>query len=146
MQCHPHVHLLVTAGGLLADGTEWLEPKHASFLVPVEALSVIFRAELCAALKKAGPLGEVPPTVWKKKWVVHCRAAGYGQKVLDYLGRYVFRVAITNSRLLQDDPEGLGEFLIAIHELGRIPSGRPTLSYHRLTGDPGCQRLLATAS
>jgi hypothetical protein len=54
---------------------------------------------LCAALKKAGLLDQVPQTVWKKKWVVHCQRAGRGQKVLEYLGRYVFRVAITNSRL-----------------------------------------------
>jgi Putative transposase/Transposase zinc-binding domain len=99
MQYHPHVHMLVTAGGLSADGSEWREPKHAAFLVPVEALSVIFRAKMCAALKRAGWLGQVPPAIWKKKWVVHCQPAGRGQKVLEYLGRYVFRVAITNSRL-----------------------------------------------
>jgi hypothetical protein len=99
MQYHPHVHMLVTAGGLSADGSEWRQPKHAAFLVPVEALSVIFRAKMCAALKSAGLLGEIPPAIWKKKWVVHCQPAGRGQKVLEYLGRYVFRVAITNSRL-----------------------------------------------
>jgi hypothetical protein len=99
MQYHPHVHMLITAGGLSADGLEWREPKHAAFLVPVEALSVIFRAKMCAALKRAGWLGQVPPAIWKKRWVVHCQPAGHGQKVLEYLGRYVFRVAITNSRL-----------------------------------------------
>ena len=103
MQYHPHVHMLVTAGGLSADGSEWREPKHAAFLVPVEALSVIFRAKLCAALKRAGLLAEVPPAIWKKKWVVHCQPAGRGQKVLEYLGRYVFRVAIANSRLERID-------------------------------------------
>jgi hypothetical protein len=46
---------------------------------------------------------EVPQSVWKKKWVVHCQPAGHGQKVLEYLGRYVFRVAITNSRLERID-------------------------------------------
>jgi len=103
MQYHPHVHMLATAGGLSADGAAWREPKHAAFLVPVEALSVIFRAKLCTALKKAGLLREVPPAIWKKKWVVHCQPAGRGQKVLEYLGRYVFRVAITNSRLERID-------------------------------------------
>lgn len=101
MLYHPHVHLLVTAGGMSPDGSQWFEPKHAAFLVPVEALSVIFRAKLCAAFKRAGLLKETPAMVWKKKWVVHCQHAGYGQKVLEYLGRYVFRVAITNSRLEQ---------------------------------------------
>jgi hypothetical protein len=91
MLYHPHVHMLVTAGGLSADGTRWIKPKNPAFLVPVQALSIIFRAKLCAALKKAGLLRQVPPKVWKKNWVVHCQPAGRGQKVLDYLGRYVLR-------------------------------------------------------
>jgi Putative transposase len=103
MLYHPHAHLLVTAGGLSADATQWIEPKNRAFLVPVQALSVIFRAKMCAALKKAGLLDQVPRGVWKKNWVVHCQHTGSGQKVLDYLGRYVFRVAITNSRLERID-------------------------------------------
>ena len=98
---HPHVHLLVTAGGLSPDGTQWLAARHPAYLVPVQALSVLFRAKLCAALKKAGLLAGVPPGAWQKPWVVHCQPAGRGERVLDYLGRYVFRVAISNSRLEQ---------------------------------------------
>ncbi len=101
MLYHPHVHLLVTAGGLSADRTEWLAPKHAAYLVPAKALSSIFRAKLCAGLKRAGLLGQVPPVVWQKAWVVHCQPAARGDRVLDYLGRYVFRIAISNSRLEQ---------------------------------------------
>jgi hypothetical protein len=41
----------------------------------------------------------VPRQVWKKKWVAHCQAAGSGRQVLNYLGRYIFRVAISNSPL-----------------------------------------------
>lgn len=103
MLYHPHVHLLVTARGLSADGTSWIKPKNPAFLVPVDALSIIFRAKMCAALKKSGLLELVPSTVWKKDWVVHCQPAGSGQKVLEYLGRYIFRVAITNSRLERID-------------------------------------------
>lgn len=99
MLYHPHAHLLVTAGGLSDDGAQWIKPKNPAFLVPVQALSVIFRAKVCAAMKKAGLLKQAPPKIWKKNWVVHCQPAGSGQKVLEYLGRYVFRVAITNSRL-----------------------------------------------
>jgi hypothetical protein len=99
MLFHPHVHMLVTAGGLSSDQTSWIEPQHRRFLVPVEALSIIFRAKICAGLKKAGLLGGVPPSLWKKNWVVHSQHAGRGEKVLDYLARYVFRIAITNSRL-----------------------------------------------
>lgn len=101
MLYHPHVHFLATAGGLSRDGTQWIEAKNPAFLVPVQALSPIFRAKVCAALKRAGLLERVPSPVWKKNWVVHCQPAGSGEKVLDYLGRYIFRVAITNSRLEQ---------------------------------------------
>jgi hypothetical protein len=69
----------------------------------VEALSVIFRAKMCAAWKKAKLLEQAPPQVRKKNWVVHGQPAGSGRQVLDYLGRYVFRIAITNSRLEQFD-------------------------------------------
>ena len=99
MLFHPHVHMLVTAGGLSTDGSKWIDSKHPHFLVPVRALSVIFRAKFRAGLKRAGLLGDAPPSLWKKHWVVHSQHAGGGEKVLDYLGRYVFRIAITNSRL-----------------------------------------------
>ena len=99
LRYHPHVHLLVTAGGLSADGTGWVAPKYGSYLVPVQALSLIFRAKMCAALNRAHLLDQVPPDVWTTPWVVHGQPAGRGQKVLDYLGRYLFRVAIANSRL-----------------------------------------------
>ena len=107
MLLHPHVHMLVTAGGLSADGS-WVDSKHPRFLVPVKALSVIFRAKFCAGLKKAELLGDVPPSLWKKHWVVHCQHAGRGEKVLDYLGRYVFRIAIANSRLESFDNGQVG--------------------------------------
>ena len=102
---HPHVHLLVTAGGLSADRTQWIAPKHPAFLVPVQALSVIVRAKMCAALQRAGLLEQVPPAVWTTPWVVHAQPAGDGARVLDYLARYVFRVAISNSRLEQIDDD-----------------------------------------
>jgi hypothetical protein len=98
MLYHPHVHMLVTAGGLSTQG-RWLQPKNPNFLVPVRALSLIFRAKMHAALKKAGLLETVASEVWKKSWVVHCQHAGSGEKVLDYLARYIFRIAITNNRL-----------------------------------------------
>jgi len=112
---HPHVHLLVTAGGLSADGTAWVAPKYGSYLVPVRALSQIFRAKICAALNRAGLLDQVPPGIWSTPWVVHCQHAGHGQKVLDYLGRYIFRVAIANSALerIQD-----GQVTSAIGTIG----------------------------
>lgn len=99
MLFHPHVHMLVTAGGLAPDDQTWVSPKHAKFLVPDRALSIIFRAKFCHGLKKTGLLTYAPVSVWKKNWVVHSQHAGRGDKVLDYLARYVFRIAISNSRI-----------------------------------------------
>jgi hypothetical protein len=99
MLYHPHVHLLVTAGGLSNDLSGWIPAKNPAFLVPVRALSIIFRAKLYQALNRVGLLQQVPSPVWKKKWVVHSQHAGSGHKALEYLGRYVFRIAITNSRI-----------------------------------------------
>ena len=99
MLFHPHVHMLVTAGGVAQDDDSWVNSKHPRFLVPDPALSEIFRAKFCAGLKKAGLLRFVPTAVWKIRWVVHSQHAGRGDKVLQYLGRYIFRIAIANSRL-----------------------------------------------
>jgi hypothetical protein len=99
MLYHPHAHFLVSAGGLSADGQHWQAAKNPKFLLPVRALSVIFRAKVRAGLKAAEVLGQVPAKVWQQPWVVHAQHAGTGQKVLDYLGRYVFRIAISQSRL-----------------------------------------------
>jgi hypothetical protein len=98
---HPHAHFLVSAGGLSAKGEHWIEPKHSAFFLPVRALSRLFQCKMRASLRAAGLLPQVPATLWdrKKKWVVHAQPAGEGEKVLEYLGRYVFRVAISNSRL-----------------------------------------------
>jgi hypothetical protein len=89
MLYHPHVHFLVTGGGLSHDGTHWIKPNNPAFLVPVQALSVIFRAKVCAALKKAGLLEQVPRTLWKKKWVCIANLPAR-VKVLEYLRRYIF--------------------------------------------------------
>jgi hypothetical protein len=102
---HPHVHLIVTAGGLSLDRTHWIRPKNPAFLVPVRALSVIVRAKMCAALNRAGFLDQTPAAVWTTPWVVHAQPAANGERVLEYLARYLFRVAIYNSRLEHIDDE-----------------------------------------
>jgi hypothetical protein len=96
---HPHAHFLVTAGGLTADGQAWRHSARRDFLVPCRALSVIFRAKVRDALRQAKLLDQLPGKIWRRKWVVHCQHAGNGDKVLQYVARYVHRIAITNSRL-----------------------------------------------
>ena len=100
---HPHVHCLVPAGGVSADGRAWLDAR-VTYLVPVDALSRIFRGLFRELVGKELPELRLPESVWQAKWVVHCKPAIQGtERVLDYLGRYVHRVAITNNRILSID-------------------------------------------
>jgi hypothetical protein len=99
LRFHPHVHVLVTAGGLRDDQATWTEPRRSGFLFPGRVLSKRFRTLMWKALGGDGLLNRVPAPLWRRPWVVHLQHAGAGDKVLDYLGRYVFRIAITNTRL-----------------------------------------------
>jgi predicted RNA-binding Zn-ribbon protein involved in translation (DUF1610 family) len=92
------------AGGLSSDGRRWL-PAGKDFLLPVKALSSLFRAKFRDALCRAGLFDQVPPEAWRQDWVVHCKPVGDGAAALKYLAPYVFRVAISNNRIvkLQND-------------------------------------------
>jgi hypothetical protein len=97
---HPHVHYLLPAGGLADDDQTW-RPARDDFLVPVKALSGIFRARFRDALRTTELFELVPASVWEHDWVVHCKAVGNGETAFKYLAPYIFRVAISNSRLLK---------------------------------------------
>jgi hypothetical protein len=104
---HPHVHCLVTGGGVSDDGRQW-HPARNGFLVPFAALAKLVCGKLRAALSKRRPDLIFPEATWSKRWVVHCTAWGEGDEaVLRYLARYVFRVAITNSRIAGLDQSGV---------------------------------------
>jgi len=103
---HPHVHLLVSAGGVSDDGQNWIEPRHKKWLLPVNALSKLVRRRFRACLKESEPevFAQIDYTVWKQGWNSFCKPYGKGAKaVLNYLGRYVYRVAITNNRIVAMD-------------------------------------------
>ncbi len=97
---HPHVHFIVTGGGLSPDGSKWL-PAHRDYLMPAKALSRIFRGKFRHALNKAELLDKVPKGVWRKDWVIDIRPVGKGNTALKYLAPYVFRVAISNRRIVK---------------------------------------------
>ena len=79
---HPHVHDLVPGGALSPEGVQWLSPRCDAWLVPVRALSTLFRGTCKAALTTAGLSTLVPPQVWHKAWVTHGKPAGTGTEVL----------------------------------------------------------------
>jgi hypothetical protein len=96
---HPHIHFLVPAGGIDSEG-RWRPTRYPDFLVPVKALSPIFRAKFRDGLKSLGLFSAAAPNVWKKSWVVHCQPAGRGPELIRYLARYIHRVALTNNRIV----------------------------------------------
>ncbi len=102
MAYHPHVHLLITGGGITPDGQHW-EPARGEFLVPVAVLSRKIAAKFRDALKAHRPdvFAAIPKRVWQQPWVSFLKHYGHGNDaVLAYLSRYVFRTAITNARIL----------------------------------------------
>jgi Zn finger protein HypA/HybF involved in hydrogenase expression len=102
---HPHVHMMVTGGGVTDDGMAWHDaPK--KFLVPVKKLSPMVAKRFAETLQKEHPdlFKQIPAKVWKREWCSYCKPYGTGKEaILNYLARYVFRIAITNHRLVSMD-------------------------------------------
>lgn len=115
LEWHPHVHALVTGGGLSFDGTQWNAAQRA-FLFPVLAMSKVFRAKMIAALRgeyrrerfasfadfhDPEAFSRLTRALAKVKWHLYAKPSFHrGKYVLDYLGRYTHRVGLSNSRLL----------------------------------------------
>ena len=99
LRYHPHIHYIVTGGGLSDDG-HW-RTSRPDFLVHEKPLAIIFRAKLRDELKKCGLFAQVDHRVWKKKWVVDCEPVGNGAAAFKYLAPYTFRVALSNRRLVK---------------------------------------------
>jgi len=143
---HPHIHCIVTGGGLSADGKRWI-PCRGKFFLPVKVLSRLFRGKFLAYLKEAYLKGELDFSgkiaslkkqaafngslrdLHAKEWVVYCKPpfANAGT-VLEYLGRYSHRVAISNDRLV------------------KLEGGRVTFRYRDRTGNDAIKLMRLDAS
>jgi hypothetical protein len=116
---HPHLHCIVTGGGLSPDGLRWI-PCKGKFFLPVKVLSRLFRGKFLAYFKEAYEKGKLvfPGKVahlkeksafngllkelYGQQWVVYCKPPFQSaEMVMDYLGRYTHRVAISNDRLVK---------------------------------------------
>jgi hypothetical protein len=120
---HPHIHCIVSGGGLSPDGQKWV-PSRNKFFLPVKVMSRLFRGKFLdylqrgcdsgslvfpgnvGTLQEAEAFREFMRGLYRKEWVVYCKPPFKdAEGVLQYLGRYTHRVAIANHRIvkLQDN-------------------------------------------
>jgi Putative transposase/Transposase zinc-binding domain len=119
LEHHPHVHSVIPEGGISSDGSHWVRPRF-NFFLPVKALAKAFRGKFLDGLRKAFAAGELhfpahlknlsTPRAFaallrqscRHHWVVYAkRPFGGPEHVLQYLGNYTHRVAISNHRLVE---------------------------------------------
>jgi hypothetical protein len=103
LSLHPHLHCIVPAGGLSKSGFWKQSRSNGDFLFPVKAMSPVFRARFVAALRQTikGLDRSFYDALFKTNWVVYAKQAFGGPKqVIEYLGRYTHKIAISNHRLL----------------------------------------------
>lgn len=100
LSLHPHLHCIVPGGGL--NNQKWkLAKGKDKYLFPVKAVSKVFRARFMEELRKHITVDHpVAETLFSKNWVVYCKRPFFGaQQVIEYLGRYTHKIAISNHRL-----------------------------------------------
>jgi len=100
LQYHPHIHYVVTGGAISKETGRW-RPSGTAFFLPNRALSMICRAKFREAMARAGLIDQIPAEVWQTPWNVNIQPVGSSEQSIGYLAPYVFKVAITNSRILR---------------------------------------------
>ncbi len=122
---HPHVHCIVTGGGLSPDGTRWIATR-PDFLFPVRVLGALFRGKFLARLARLYDRGELRldgpaasladrerfarlrDKLYRTRWIVYAKPPfGGPEQVFRYLGRYTHRVGLSNRRLVSLDERGV---------------------------------------
>jgi hypothetical protein len=127
---HPHIHMIVPAGGLSEDGMEWI-PSGRKFFLPVKVLSQLFRGLLCRLTGEAvsknkirlpddlNSFDKLKSLMYAKPWVVYAKNPFAGpERVIEYLGNYTHRVAISNHRII-DEQDGKVTFRYKDYRTGK---------------------------
>jgi len=133
---HPHIHFIVPGGAFDVERNQWNKAGH-KFLVPVLALSNIFRAKFRDLLEKENPqiFEQIPKSIWiEKEFITHSKPVGKGDKALEYLSKYIYRIAISNNRIVK-------------YENGNVtfkykPSGTNQYKYQTVTAMEFMRRFL----
>ncbi len=105
LSLHPHLHCIVPSGGITKNGKWKSAVKKEKFLFPVKSMSNVFRAKFVAHLRKQGIKDKVLlDALFKKEWVVYSKKPfASPETVIQYLGRYTHKVAISNHRIVHAD-------------------------------------------
>lgn len=106
LSLHPHLHCIVPGGGLNQQGIWKTARSKGKYLFPVKAMSKVFRAKYVEVLKKKGivPDKNLVNDLFKKQWIVYAkRPFGSPHSVIEYLGRYTHKIAISNHRIKNID-------------------------------------------
>lgn len=172
LRFHPHVHAIVTGGGLSRNGEQWRSVRR-DYLFPVHLMSRVFRGKMIDELTrlcKDGKFSEFSDfddpeafstlinKLWKLPWVVYAKPTfSRGEYVLKYLGRYTHRVGIANSRLLdvtgeyvQFRTKGEGTETVSTVEFLRrfvqhvLPDGFHKIRHYGLNASPEKRKLAHT--
>ena len=118
LSLHPHLHCIVPGGGVDENGA-WKNIKNdGKFLFPVKALSKVFRAKFCEKLKanlkdkfnenQENEYEKIRQSLWEKPWVVYAKKPfGSPKSVVEYLGRYTHKIAISNQRIRKINAENV---------------------------------------
>lgn len=171
MTLHPHLHCIVPGGGINPSGKWKCTKAKGKYLFPVKAMSSVFRGRFVAELRKElkSESADFYQSLFKNKWVVYCKRPFLGpSQVVEYLGRYTHKIAISNARIksiennkvsftIKDYRHGgkksmcqlsQGEFIrrFALHILPkgfvRIRHYGILSSYHKKTSIPKLQKTL----
>lgn len=100
-QYHPHIHIILPGGGLTKDGV-WKSFK-TGFGLPVRAASKLWQGKILKGLELLVGRDQLPSGIASIKPIVHCKSVGNGTHAIKYLARYVYRVAISNERIISHD-------------------------------------------
>ncbi len=118
LEYHPHLHCIVSGGGLSTDGGRWISTR-PNFLFPVQVMGQLFRGKMLDALRRAANRAQLridDPAqfasliagLYRKRWNIYSkRPFGGAEQVIQYLGQYTHRVALSNHRLVAMDEQGV---------------------------------------
>ena len=120
---HPHVHCVVPAGGLSANGLRWVRPKDPDYFLPQAMLARRFRTRFQAVVRRELPqaFAAIPAAVWRQDWVADVQPVGSGEPALKYLAAYVYRTAFSAERIVADD----GHTITFTYRDGKTGAWRP---------------------